>query len=162
MSHTRTFALHGDLASPADLRRDMGDPEWVDAYPDWKRGLAPLLLELDVHEWINLVGYSSGGSMISALTWRLDNIRCAVLYEAPNLQPIIPGGNFPVLMIWNDRGRVRWPESIDTYWDWRVNHPVDVFGGRGRHIAFSWRPPFLRHGWDQSLNDRIAAWIQSK
>ena len=39
---TQVLALHGDswfLDGPSLLQRDMGDPSWVDWYPDWKNSL---------------------------------------------------------------------------------------------------------------------------
>jgi hypothetical protein len=168
---TLVVALHGDGGSGELLRRDMGNPSWVDLYPDWKRNSIDHLRHVDR---LIVIGYSSGGSMAGHLTVEHDdhgervpafeNIAASVLYESPLIGIDDVGGDFPALMIWNNRGASkRWfrkREAADTQAAWAKNHPLEVWEGNGRHWEFTHDWPPFRHGWDRSLNNRIRDWIK--
>jgi len=152
-------ALHGDFSSGKALSRDMGSLQ-ADYYPDWKKDKDRITETLCYLDEVDLIGYSSGGSYISYLTHHLNNIRKAVLYEAPNLEPEIPDGNFPVLIIWNDEShKSKTREAQQTLLEWQVNHTVTTMTGMGRHIKFVPYPPFIGHGWDTLLNPYIRDWL---
>jgi dienelactone hydrolase len=152
---TFVVAFHGDFASPAMLRRDMG-VNWVDHYWDYKRDDCELLTQ---PRELVLVAFSRGGSLVGKLASRLDNIRAAILYEAPLLDASQPAGDFPVLLIWNRFSIRRFtPQARRSRLEWAAMHEVTEFQGRGFHIKF-WPPG---HGWDQRLNPRIEAWLQLK
>lgn len=156
----KTYAFHGDFASAEDLQADMGDPAWVDEYVDYRRDFESAIADQDS---VVLVGYSRGGSIIGELSLRLRNIRGVVLYESPLFGVDQPGGNFPALVIWNRRSRKRRSiEAWDTLQRWRAGgRSVTMMDGQGAHLKFVMRPStaFLGHGWDVSLNSRIAAWV---
>ena len=161
----KVIALHGDYAKPADLRRDMGDPDWVDWYPAGHDAVNIRNL-INSSGWQNeplvLMGYSKGGSVVGDLSHILDNIVGAVLYESPLMSPEDPGGTFPVLWIRNNYqpavGRAF--ELWQTYCAWAENHPITKMTGQGRHIRwrFGW-PPF-GHNWDNSLNGHIERFVK--
>ena len=148
-------AFHGDFASPAMLRRDMG-VDWVDHYWDYRRDSIDVLSQ---PRGLVLVAYSRGGSWVGKLANQLDNIRAAILYEAPLLDASHPAGDFPVLMIWNRFSLRRFTrQARRTKAEWSQQHSVSELQGRGFHIKF-WPPG---HGWDQQLNPQIQAWIDSQ
>ena len=156
-------AFHGSFANPRILRRDMG-ATWVDYYHDgndWQEAWMDLdVLPHDAKKVV--VGFSLGCATIGELSLECpDGIFAAVLYEPCHLIPDDPGGDFPVLIITNDRGRRRWPETKQTVRQWSKKHEVWYWKeqGRGRHWEFTWGMPPIRHGWDQSLNDDICKWI---
>lgn len=166
-------ALHGDGGSGDTLRRDIGDPNWIDLYPDWKspswslekniKVLSDQLIDLKTN--LVLIGYSSGGSVIARLTEKAEvrrAILCAVVYESPVLSGNAPPGNFPVLMIWNKKGRlsraIYSSAAIESMECWCENHPVRLLIGQGRHAKLL--PP--QHMWDQQLNSKIESWIKEK
>jgi hypothetical protein len=158
----KTYAFHGDFASATDLQQDMGDPPWVDAYVDYRSDFASDIAQQDA---ACLVGYSRGGSIIGRLSLSLTNIVGAVLYESPLFNVDEPGGDFPVLIIWNRHSRRR--RSIEA-WDalqrWKASgRSVTMLEGAGTHIKLVGRPStlFLGHGWDVSLNDKIGTWVRS-
>lgn len=157
MSDAAVVALHGDFARGWVLRRDMGDPDWCDFWPDWKRinfwmfrdSLAQL-------ERLILIGYSKGGSEIATLSHYLDNLVGAVLYESPMLKVREPAGSFPIMWIENDRSWYRnTREMADTRVQWRKGRARTTAKGSGYHVK-RWPPG---HGWDKTLNDSIAEWI---
>lgn len=158
-----TLAFHGDsffLDGPSLLQRDMGDPSWVDWYPDWKNWTEEDRRDLRSHHSIILIGYSRGGGYISDLTHYLkDRIRCCILYESPVLSQKAPWGLFPTLHIWNNRSR--WAKSKGRKWSdlqWGITGRKQTFlVGKGPHMK--WFP--LGHGWDRTLNPAIEKWILS-
>lgn len=108
-----------------------------------------------------LVGYSRGGQMISDVLYTQDvSIAGAVVYEAPTRVTSVPP-SVPVLLIWNHRGRKNTAAGRNTQRVWGQVESVTELEGRGRHIGFTWRPPFLRHAWDQTLNPVIEAWMDN-
>lgn len=161
------IALHGDFASDKMLKRDMGSlSPLVDLFWEangWRRTdreidrLEAYIRTLDQPPI--LIGYSRGGSVIAALSERVE-IRAAVVYESPVLDSEGVGGTFPVLMIWNDcgvmsgkrKGQARIAQEL-----WKASHPVTEIWGAGRHLRT--RP--IGHGWDCSLNGTIRDWLVS-
>jgi len=154
-----TAALHGQYATGKMLRRDMGDPTWVDYYVHKIGKLTSAELQR-LKPPLILVGYSLGGSVIADLTHELDLVG-AVLYESPLLNDTIPAGTFPVLWIQNDyRHKTRRKREMDSSLaGWKENHQVTQLTGSGRHIrgVIGW--PMWGHAWDQTLNDKIAGWL---
>lgn len=152
----RTIALHGGYLTPGDLRRDMGDPDWVDDYlPTASK------IKLPTHTPLVLIGYSLGGSLIGHLSHFCRNIVAVVLYESPLIGLKVVAGSFPVLWVRNRYTSTakRERKFDDTKRIWQRSHRVDEMTGQGRHVAwrFGW-PPF-GHAWDQSLNPLIDIWI---
>ena len=141
----------------------MGDPPWVDHYHEWS-GYGDAVEFCQQFSEIIPVGFSRGGSRIGHLTHQLSNIRAAVLYEAPLVGIDEVAGNFPVLSIWNWRGRKDTPEARRTIEVWGENHDLKTLYGQGRHTKIVWssRWPFIRygHGWDVGLNGKIWDWVQ--
>lgn len=176
-----TIAFHGDYANGEILKRDMGDPPWVDMYfHKWN-------IE-DVKDYcknflnINMIGFSRGGSFIAHLSHHIPNIRCAVLYESPVIKHKRKSidyiaGDFPALIIWNnkgfifERGRKNWPaaKKMEAMWSENGDAPSDLsrdrpvdrhLEGEGGHMRWVWNSwPPVGHDWDQSLNDDIEQWI---
>lgn len=166
----QVIALHGDYGWAEMLRIDMGDPHWVTEYYDadkWSRSSYELHFSrlVDLVASANrcvLVGYSRGGEVIANLALHCaDCIAGAVLYESP-VHPQIDAvpGDFPVMLIWNDKGylRGRGDAAIESMQKWSVNHECKILIGQGRHLKSC---PTLGHDWDQSLNDKIGAFIES-
>jgi len=153
------FALHGGGLSAAAMRRDMGDPPWVDCYVEGD-DMSEVLASVGID--IVLIGYSLGGSRIGELSQLLpSDIVGAVLYESPLLGLQSTGGNFPVLWI---RNQYRSTEKREREFSraeriWSSTHPIQRELGEGRHVRwrFGW-PPF-GHAWDRSLNPVIADFI---
>lgn len=154
------IAFHGRPGRPGILRRDMGDPPWVDQYFAG-HDIDAAANEIDRHCRVILVGYSFGGDLIARLTHRCSNVVGAVLYESPLLEPMLPRGHFPVCMVWNDRGRRHWPASQRSCLAWDLPERIFVpMNGRGGHVRMTWRWPFVGHAWDQSLNGQVETFIQ--
>lgn len=169
MTMTYTIALHGDLATAEMLRRDVGDlRDSIDLFFD-ARGWLRFDSQIDkLHTKIcqlpeppTLIGFSRGVSAIARLS-EITEIKAAVVYEGPIIDSEGVGGNFPVLMIWNDagakfspsklrRGQAKIAEQI-----WSESHPVTYIQGTGRHMRL--RPP--GHYWDCSLNQQIKDFIR--
>lgn len=160
----RTIAFHGGYLSPESMRRDMGDPAWVDHYlSNFAPSVAADVLQ---QAWsrdpLILIGYSIGGSLIGHLSNRMSNIVGAVLYESALIGIDSVAGSFPVLWIRNRYKSTprREREFADTRAAWRKNREFDEITGRGKHIY--WRcgwPPF-GHAWDQTLNRFIEQWLR--
>lgn len=156
-----TIAFHGDFATPVMLAEDIGQGVPIDLWADTTR-LTPYRL-LDRFRSVALVGYSRGGALIADLSVECDNIRCAVLYESPLGMYGRVGGSFPVMIIWNDRGRYERRKAQQMEEAWQANgRSVTHLWGRGRHIRIdrSMSPP-IRHGWDRSLNPQIAEFLRT-
>lgn len=161
----KVFALHGGYLGPEDLRRDMGDPRWVDHYLD---GHDPVFCESQIRQWIIpgekivLLGYSFGGSVIGHLSQRFQNtIRSAVLYESPLIGTNTTGGKFPVLWIRNMYLATRFREA-EFDWTrsaWQRTHRMTYRFGSGKHVKPRWGWPPFGHAWDRSLNSFIENWI---
>lgn len=159
------IALHGDFASAEMLKRDMGSlSPMVDLFWDangWRRTDR----EIDrLEAYIRMIpsppilmGYSRGGSVIAALSERVE-LRAAVVYESPVLDSEGAGGAFPVLMCWNDCGVMsgkRAGQARISQQIWKASHPVTEIWGVGRHVKT--RP--VGHGWDVGLNETIRDWL---
>ena len=149
-------AFHGDFASPRMMRRDMS-VDWVDQYWDYQQDNVATLAD---HRDLVLVAYSRGGSVVGKLANALNNIRAAVLYEAPLLDAPTPGGDFPVLIIWNRLSIRRFTrEAKRTKQEWALQHPIsELHGGSLLHVKL-WPPG---HGWDQNLNPPIYEWLSEQ
>lgn len=167
-----TIALHGDLATGDMLRRDMGDPCWVDEYFDGQWG--PGRFDRSVRELSSkiqgvgpcaLVGYSRGASVIARLSIGpvAELIRAAVVYEGPVIDSASCGGCFPVLMIWNDDGAVanRTKAAAASIIKWRVGRRLEIIEGHGKHVEKDEDGKHC-HGWDKSLNVEIRDWLRLK
>lgn len=153
--------FHGDYSRGSALYRDAGRPWFMQDYPNWQK--TDDVRYLREEENLVLLGYSSGGSHIGHLTHQLRNIRLAILYESPLLGIDEVAGDFPVLMIWNRRGRWRTDEARETEAAWARTHPVTRWDhGHGRHTKFVPYWPFIGHGWDLFLNDQIGNWIDAR
>lgn len=164
----RTIALHGDYATPEMLKRDMGDPTWVDEYFDgrgWRYYGKSLdkLIQL-VNQPTILVGYSRGCAAICDIAntplvshW----IEAAVIYEGPVTDSNC-GGDFPVLQVWNNRGALkrlgRIDDCIQSMQCWSATHQTTLMIGSGMHMRL--KPP--GHDWDRSLNNCIEDWINKQ
>lgn len=161
------IALHGDFATPDMLMRDMGDlSPMVDCVFDgkgWLRFQAQyerlLRFVTAQRESPILIGYSRGGSVIAKLSGEIE-IAAAVLYESPIIDSDCVGGDFPCLMIWNDKGAKsgrRRDEAEQSEATWKASHPVTMLQGRGGHVK---RRP-VGHCWDTSLNQSIRNWLEN-
>jgi pimeloyl-ACP methyl ester carboxylesterase len=161
------IALHGDFASARMLMRDVGDlAESIDVFWDangWRR-TEPSIAKLERHiRTLStppiLIGYSRGGSVIAALSERVE-LRAAIVYESPVIDSDGVGGAFPVLMCWNDcgvmagkrKGQAKIAQQI-----WKASHPVTEIWGKGRHVKFG---P-IGHGWDCGLNGAIRDFLEA-
>jgi pimeloyl-ACP methyl ester carboxylesterase len=164
---SQVIALHGDFAWPTMLARDVGDLEpSIDVFWDangWRRAESSIdKLERYIRSLYKppiLIGYSRGGSVIAALSERVE-LRAAVVYESPVLDSEGVGGSFPVLMIWNDEGAMsgkRKGQARIARDIWRASHPVTEIWGVGRHLKFG---P-IGHGWDCSLNETIRDFLEA-
>lgn len=156
-------AFHGDFASGRILKRDMGNPVWVNRYHDgldlYKASKSLISRTDNV-----LIGYSRGGSLIGHLSICQDiRIKAAVLYESPLIGIDEVGGTFPVLWIKNAYRRKGWrkKEMDDTEKLWRATHSVDTLVGQGSHVRFTMGCPPIGHAWDQQLNPAIEHWIDT-
>ena len=89
-SSPQVIALHGDFASAQMLWRDVGDLALsIDLFWEaqgWRRASTEMQ---DLESYIRhlpeppvLIGYSRGGSVIAALSERVE-LRAAVVYESP-------------------------------------------------------------------------------
>lgn len=172
---TTVIALHGQAASGSRLRDDMGRPDWVDWFPDWQRDAADAEQFSDVlmdslrtsQRKLVLIGYSLGGDFIARLTWQRigDFIGGIVLYESPLLSLDWPRPvGCPVTIVWNDyvpksiRRREEKAKSIAN-WSARFHKTQHLVGRHTSHVLYSWRPPFIRHAWDTTLNGLLYDWI---
>lgn len=157
-----TIAYHGDGATPNRLAKDIGPNIKIDHY--WHN-----LDKEDALNWIidhanqgpfNLIGYSRGGYIITHITqYHPELINSAILYETPTLEYTQAPGTYPILLIWNTKGRQNTREGIKTEEIWRKTHPTTTLTGKRHHIRINPTPPFLRHNWDQSLNPHIHKWL---
>lgn len=153
------IAFHGKPGGAAMLRRDMGDPDWVDHYFSG-HDLVDAYSLVESNQGSILVGYSYGGDLIGRLTNVCTTIIGAVLYEAPLFEPTIPLDDFPVLQVWNRYGRESWGDSqrAKKFWDGPFREVVEM-RGRGFHVRLTWRWPFLGHAWDRDLNGEIKKFV---
>lgn len=162
------IALPGDMSKNSMLKNDMG-VDWVDHYwqaNGWEsphKEYQKLIDFISPLDSVILVGFSRGGSMIAKLSNELTNIKAAVLYESPMVDSTTVGGNFPVLMIWNNEGRLvdglprsRFKATYSIY-AWAKDHPMTFLMGDGGHVKTN---P-LGHDWDKSLNTKIKNWIDN-
>lgn len=173
-------AFHGDFASPAMLKEDIGPiglditfsraTDWTDAV---REGVTELVKPVGI-------GYSRGDAIIADLSVKYpDLFSCVVLYEGPLGRLFGVGGSFPALIIWNDQGvkaeprggigfflhllaKKRQRMANEKQAAWEANgRKVSFLQGSGKHVNVdpSKRPRF-RHGWDQSLNSSIEMFIR--
>jgi hypothetical protein len=149
------------------LQNDMGDPDWVDWYWDYRSPFTP-----PTDGFVG-VAYSISGSLLgdySLYDRFIDKCKALFLYECPLLNDIIPLGDFPVTLIWNKRKwmpQKRKLEMLDTAIRWKVNHPVEEIeanGGKGllyRHLEPKPYWPFVGHAWDRGINHKIESAINA-
>lgn len=168
------IAFHGDYASPNMLREDIGDiglPIKFSAATDIWEATQDIL---QTNEKISLIGYSRGCSFIADISVRFyPIIKNVVLYEGPLGEEGKVRGNFPVLIIWNDKGvknpnllkpweYFRYMKALKMEETWSRTHPVSYLQGKGHHIKIDpTKQPKRRHGWDQSLNPNIKLFLES-
>lgn len=159
------IALHGDYANSARMLKDMGDPPWVTEYfdaggwRDYQESLDVLKHMIYAYHKVILVGYSRGGQAICDLSRGYsEHILAAVLYESPVSGDC--GGDFPVLMIWNNKGALkrRTNQAVLSMEEWTQDRKVELLIGKGRHVQRD-EDRELSHAWDTDLNDRIGDWI---
>lgn len=174
------MALPGDKAKDHYLREDMEAPAtwgeityWpADGWKTLDKTYQELLDFLKPLPEVTLIGYSRGGYIISRLSNELINIKAAVLYESPVYNGVggnsctIPGGNFPVLLIWNSFGaldslfRSKRKEAIYSLKYWSINRKARILIGDGGHVKREdWE---FRHNWDTDLNDQIGEWLNEQ
>lgn len=165
------IAFHGSILPFMNgakmLRRDMGDPEFVDHYFQGN-DVEKAIRFCSQFERVFLIGYSKGGSTIGTLTHYLCKTRIAgaVLYESPLLEvssipTSLPSDDFPVWSLWNaSSSRKDSREGRDTVYQWERNRSkftyIPGLHGKG-HLQ--WFPP--AHSWDKGINKHIQDWINS-
>ena len=161
----KVIAFQGQGATPRMLQKDMGDPDWVDMYWDYRNPYFRLQRFIGVC-------YSISGSILAkhTLERRFRELMVGlILYECPILDDIIPLGDFPILSIWNERSFMlpsRKREMDDSIKRWSLNHPVEVkkaYGGRGllfRHLEPKPYWPFVGHAWDRGINSYAQEWVE--
>lgn len=161
-SPCRVIAFHGGYLSPESMRRDMGDPAWVDQYLP-SADAAAIAEVLPTDRPLILIGYSLGGSLIGHLSNRMSNIVGAVLYESALIGIDSVAGSFPVLWIRNryKSTRRREREFADTRAAWKKGRQFDEVTGTGRHVSWRFGWPPIAHAWDRTLNPLIAEWIDA-
>ena len=162
-------ALHGQSASGQRLQHDSGDPPWVDWWADWQQFSPSEFANLLPCMPVCLVGYSLGGDFIAQLTHTklCASIRKIVVYESPVLvvEPArIKGAD--VLQIWNNYRPLTLKRRIgkqQSLWAWCRAYPSSyhLTGSEAGHIRFSFRPPYIQHAWDRSLNPEIESFINA-
>lgn len=163
---TTRLALQGDFASPATLRRDMGNlADAIDGWLDSREPMEVLANQINGCGEVQLLGYSRGGIIITELLVSellvLSKVRSCVIYEGPNLTREIVPGFFPVCLIWNDQSKpLRWRLRDKTERTWCWQHRVTRLTGHGKHVRrVPGGDPQWGHNWDWGLNDRIANFL---
>lgn len=154
-------AFHGGWLGPDDLRRDMGDPDWVDAYLKGFNSKIHYQNLKTIDRGLVLIAYSFGGNVVGNLSNTDLPILGAVLYETPLIGINSVGGNFPVVWIRNEfeSTQRREAEFGSTYQLWAKNHPIEQYCGAGGHSNFRFGWPPFDHNWDTTLNPFIKSWI---
>lgn len=164
----QVLAFHGQGSSPARMKYDMGNPNWVSSYPDWT-------LYADAEQFaaangvgdVVLIGYSLGGEFIAELTRTslAPKIRGIVVYESPVRRgPPRPLG-CPVKIIWNDYDpwfRWRKAKKAQSIYQWTRAFP-DAEKLIGRHTSHVKRipvAPWFGQAWDVGLNAELGRWIR--
>lgn len=103
-----TIAYHGDGATPNKLANDIGPNIKIDHYwhnLDKEQALNWLIDHANLGPF-NLIGYSRGGHIITHITqYHPELINSAILYETPILEYKHAPGTYPILIIWNNKGR---------------------------------------------------------
>lgn len=159
-----TIAYHGDGGTPKKLAKDIGPDIHIDHYwhnLDKEQALDWIINHANLGPF-NLIGYSKGGYIITHITqYHPELINSAILYESPTLEYTKAPGTYPILMIWNNKGRRNTKEGIKSQAIWSKTHPTTELTGQGFHIKINPRPPFLTHNWDKTLNPEINFWINT-
>ena len=168
MSNHISVAFHGQFSSPRGLRRDAGAPEFIDLYLSSTDDISITAAKLArLKAPLLLIGYSLGGTLAMRLVDYDLPIKGLILYEAPvfdtNSMPA-PSTDIKVLSIWNDYIPKTHPRRVEkarsrTY---QRSYPyyTELTGLTRAHTKFIFRPPFVGHGWDISLNSLIQVWIK--
>lgn len=157
-------AFHGQGSSPARMRYDCGDPDWITDYADWRSSQhREQLLQPFV-----AVGYSLGGAHIAQLTHYPAVVKLAgiVVYESPVLDVLPAKVDCPVCIIWNDytprssRRREQKARSIAA-WNQSCDNVTHLRGRCRAHTRWIPRWPFIGQAWDTGLNDLLGEWVST-
>lgn len=173
------FAIHGDFGANR-LRRDMGDPDFVDYYLNWSRKdkrsnfneLKNIISSPKFETPFVFIGYSYGGEVINQLMNRYfirKNTVGIIQYESPlfSVPPTKLMKHIGVMQIWNNytpRSRVRARNKQVSKYFWLNRSGLSVFkitGYTKGHVKFYKTPPFIGHGWDTSINPIIKTWLKT-
>lgn len=156
-----TIAFHGWGAWPNLLKEDMGD---LSSSVDHFFKGHDLMKAIDFcsqFKSVNLIGYSLGGGLIADLSCSILNINKAVLYESCLGKYDMVYGYFPVMIIWNKKGRKNWKAAREMEAEWNFNNrKVEYLEGNGRHFSFKPKIMPFRHAWDCSLNEKIKEFLE--
>ena len=156
-------AFHGQGSSPARMRYDCGDPDWITRYADWQDWRHRELIGTP----FIAVGYSLGGDHIAQLTRypSVVKLRGIIVYESPILYADPAPVDCPVVSIWNAyKPRTRHRRRIKAHsikaWDQASENTTHMVGRYRRHTKWIPRYPFIGQAWDQSLNPFLADWVR--
>lgn len=158
------FAFHGQGSSPQRMRFDMGNPDWVTDYPDWRNGFNP------GRQPFVALAYSLGGSYLAELTnyQVADRIRGIAVYESPVLGMLPAPVACPVCIIWNDyiprqpKRREMKSRSIAEWSRAATGGSLTLLVGRYRkHTRWIPRWPLIGQAWDRGLNPQLHEWVRS-
>jgi pimeloyl-ACP methyl ester carboxylesterase len=162
------LAFHGQGSSPARMKYDMGNPNWVTYYPDWKRFRgAEHFAEAHSFRDVVLIGYSLGGEFIAELTRTslASKIRGIVVYESPVRRgPPRPLG-CKVKIIWNNYDpwfRWRKAKKVQSIYQWTRAFPnaEKLIGRHTSHVKRIPVAPWFGQAWDVSLNLELRGWVE--
>lgn len=155
---TEVLAFHGQGSSPARMRYDCGNPDWITHYADWTNA-EPLPSTPFV-----AVGYSLGGAHIAELTHlRSVHLLAVIVYESP-VWELPKQVDCPVCIVWNDytpklqQRREMKARSISA-WSRVASHVTHYVGRYRKHTRFMPRWPFVGQAWDTELNRRLGDWV---
>lgn len=152
-------AFHGQGGSAQWLKEDCGDIPWIDHYFEGHDVDEAHKFCEQFHSLV-LIGYSLGGQVAATVAMRLqDRMRAIMLYEAKPLPKDVKSvpGDYPALILWNNRGKVDRPAANRTDSQWVYSkHSVKYYFGEGQHLkVVRGRTPPVGHGWDCNMNQTI-------
>lgn len=163
----KVIAIHGDFARGTTLKRDMGDPEWVDYYPNirCRRYVDLENFIIKINKPHILIGYSSGADHIAKyinaryVCTSLPKTMGVIVYE-----PMCTVDDIycecPSIQIWNDKGYLhnRKAKAAKLSSETWSRASALFMEGKGRHF-FRSNYPFFGHCWDQSLNPTLERFV---